>query len=170
MQDRAIRRCQGQFEHSKRQSLRTRAVTLPSRNGTTADPVHLQRATDALRIGRVDARCGDGIDLCQLLVQTYPAAFGRLALELGTHTRIRRGHLRQATQHGAKIQTCAADQQRQLSTLLCGVHAGARVGREVARRIDLVRITNVDHGMRCPCQRVRIRLRCTDIETAIHQG
>ena len=59
-------------------------------DGTAGDPVDLERALDALRIGGLDPGGGCGIELCELRVQRRPALLGGLFLDFGAQPRIGR--------------------------------------------------------------------------------
>ena len=70
-------------------------LRMPVRHRSPAQPPDLERALDALGIGRCQARRGLRVDECELGMQRRPAAPGGVGVEFGTHGGIGCRHGRQ---------------------------------------------------------------------------
>jgi hypothetical protein len=163
VQHRAIGRRQRELEHLHRQAV-GRVHALPFGNRAAARAMDLQRALDALRVGRVDARGGDRIDFGQSRVQRGPA----IAFGFGGDLRAQGGigfrHRCEAVQKRLEIQAGASGEDREFPAREDVVDGDAGVAREVGRGIRLPRITDIDQVMRDVALLFARRFRRTDVE------
>ena len=170
VQDRAILRRHREFQHPARKCPRCRSrLALPVADRPAAEPIHLQRTLDPLRIGGVDARGGDGIDLREFGVHRRPAAFAGFRFELRARRGIGLGHRRQPLQQGAEIQAGAAGEDRQATARDDVFDCDARIVGEIGGRIALPGVAHIDQMMRHRCELIGGGFRCTDVEPPIHQ-
>ena len=91
----------------------------------------------------------------------------RFGVDRRAHCGVGRRHLRESAAQRTEIEHRAADQQRQLAARADVVDRPPRVAHELARRIRLRRIENVDQVMRMPLQHVGRRLAGADVHAAI---
>ncbi len=145
-----------------------RGLRLPVTERPAGAAVYLQAATDALAIGRRDARRRCGIDTGQLGVQRRPAARGGLVFDRQSELRIGGRQRRQAPFQCAKVQEGAADQQRHVAAGLDLRDQALRVVAKFARRVGLVRIANVDQVVRHGGARGGVGLGGADVHAPVH--
>ena len=81
-------------------------------------------------------------------MQRRPAALRRFGVDVRAHLRVGRRHLREPTPQRTEIEHRAADQQRQLAAPVNVVDRLPRIAHELAGRIRLRRVENVDEVMR----------------------
>ena len=168
MQQRTLRRRQHQLQHVHRQALGRRSA-LPVADRAATEPIDLQRALDALRIGGMDARSGGRVNLRKLRVQRRPAVLPRFRSDCGADFGVGLRHVGQAVEQRAEIQASAARQDRQLAARDDAVDRGARVACELRSRIRLPWIAQIEQVVRHLRLLLRRRLRGADVEAPIDQ-
>ena len=127
----------------------------------------LERALDALGIGRFQPRGRVRIDLRELGVQRRPAAVPRLGFDCRTQSRVRRGQVRQAFAQRLEVQHRPADEQREVAARRDPAHRRERVGAEPRGGVGRGRIEDVDQMMRHARALGRGRLGGPDVHAAV---
>ena len=130
---------------------------------------HFERALDALRVVRREARGGARIDGREPRVQRGPAVAGGVGIERRAHFLIRGGQIVQALGQGLEIQHRAADEQRHVAPRIDFTDKPQRVGAEIGGGIGVGGVDDVDQMMRRERAFAGGRLRGADIHAAIHQ-
>ena len=111
------------------------AESCSSRQRAAGQRVHLERALDALPIGRRDPRRGGGSTRCEPRVQRRPAELARLRVELVAHRRVGARQARETFAQRAQIEQRAADEQRQPTASRDARDGRRRVASETARGV-----------------------------------
>ena len=174
----AMRSCSQALDAGSRDTMRQRALrrcvarpgVVPGRQGLAGEPPDFERALDALRVGRRQARGGGRVDAGKLGMQRRPAARGGLGIDARAHPGIGLGHGVQAFAQGLEVQHRAADQQGQVSALRDLVDEPPRVGHEARRGIGLRRIEDVDQVVRHLGALGSAGLGGADVHAAVDEG
>ena len=140
------------------------------RHGLAGQGDDFQRAADALRVLRRQARGRDGVLLRQTRMHGGPADGGRIHFQLGAQGRIGAGQVVEAIGQALEVQHGAADQQRQLAA--CGdlAHQAQRIVAELRHGIRIERVDDVDQMMRYLGQFFLRRLGRANIHAPVNEG
>ncbi|MNU45148.1 hypothetical protein D3C71_339860 [compost metagenome] len=165
----AVRRLQRERLQPERQHGLFAAVQ-QGRHGLAGQGDDFQRAADALRVLRRQARGRDGILLRQARMHGGPADGGRVFFQLGAQHGIGTGQIVEAIGQAFKIQHGAADEQRQLAACRDFAHQAQGVVAELRDGIGVQRVDDVDQMMRYLGQFFLRRFGRADVHAAVDEG
>ena len=169
VQLRAVGRNQRDREGRTERPGRGFAPALQHRKRLPAQPVHFERALDALRVVGIEARGGRGIDRARARRAARANPRGAAPrVEFRAHAGVRAWQRRQPFGQRLEIKHRAAAENRHPAARANVRHACPRIARKRRRRIALGRVDDVDQVMRNARAVAGSRLCGSDVHAAIH--
>ncbi|CAM2152120.1 hypothetical protein PT2222_270122 [Paraburkholderia tropica] len=171
VQHRAVRR----FERDGHEAVARGLVVAARRRGQQrrhrlpGQHPDFERALDALRVVRREARGRGRIDLREARVQRGPAVAGGLGVELRAHGGIGARQIVQTLCERLVVEHRAAHEQRHVAPRDDLARYAQRVGAKVGGGIGIGRIDDIDQMMRRRRAFFRARFRGADIHLAIDE-
>ena len=134
----------------------------------TGQADEFERALDAMRVMRVDARRARRVERRQFGVQRRPAALRRLRFDRLPQDRVGRRQIGDAFEQHLVVEHRAADEERHLAARRDLGHHRLHVGQEAAGRIRLIGRDQVDQVVRITNQGGGVGLGGADVHVDEH--